>query len=155
MRHSHSFGFGLLLLLLIWVIPVGAQNRTAFEHSEILIKSKNGDHKFQVEIARAPDQLRLGLMYRRLLATDAGMLFDYGQSQKVTMWMKNTLIPLDMLFIDAAGRIVKIRERAVPGSQENISSMVPIRGVLELNGGTVSRLGISRGDTVRHEIFLD
>ena len=83
------------------------------------------------------------------------MLFDYTRTQNVEMWMKNTLIPLDMLFIDGAGRIVKIRERLVPGSLENISSSVPVRGVLELNGGTVSRLGISQGDKVRHEIFED
>ena len=69
------------------------------------------------------------------------------------MWMKNTLIPLDMLFIDTSGRSVHIRQRAVPGSLEAISSKVPVRGVLELNGGTVSRLGITRGDKVRHKIF--
>ena len=134
---------------------VGTQSGNAFERSEIVIESRGGDHTIKIEIARSREQLMLGLMYRRSLAPDSGMLFDYTRTQNVEMWMKNTLIPLDMLFIDGAGRIVKIRERLVPGSLENISSSVPVRGELELNGGTVSRLGISQGDKVRHEIFED
>jgi uncharacterized protein len=69
------------------------------------------------------------------------------------MWMRNTLIPLDMLFVDARGRIVSIRERAVPGSDEIIAAAAPVRAVIELNGGTTARLGIKPGDEVLHPIF--
>jgi uncharacterized membrane protein (UPF0127 family) len=92
-------------------------------------------------------------MYRRRMARDAGMLFLYKRSAPVQMWMKNTLIPLDMIFIAADGRIVTITERAVPRSLETISSGVPVIAVLELNGGTVSRLKIAVGDRIFHPAF--
>ena len=130
-----------------------AQKSVSFELSEVFIETKSGQHRFAVELAHTPEQLSFGLMFRRALPRNAGMLFDYARPQQVAMWMKNTLIPLDMLFIDKSGRIVHIRQRAVPGSLEAISSKVPVRGVLELNGGIVSRLGITRGDKVRHKIF--
>ncbi len=143
----------LVVLIFGWSAPADTQRRVSFEHSEVLIETKRGQHRFTVELAKTPEQLSFGLMFRRSLPRDAGMLFDYERPQRVAMWMKNTLIPLDMLFIDKSGRIVHIRKRAVPGSLDAISSKVAVRGVLELNGGTVSRLGIARGDKVRHEIF--
>jgi hypothetical protein len=81
------------------------------------------------------------------------MLFDYKQPTVATMWMRNTLIPLDMLFVDAQGRIVNIHERAVPQSDDVIGAAEPVRAVIELNGGTAARLGIERGDRVVHPIF--
>ena len=87
------------------------------------------------------------------MAPDAGMLFDYKTPSMATMWMKNTLIPLDMLFVDAQGRIVNIHERAVPGSLATISAAAPVRAVIELNGGTAARLGIRPGDRVMFPIF--
>ena len=147
------------ILMVLVVLSFGcstlanAQKGVSFKRSEIVIETKSGQHRFAVELADTPEQLSFGLMFRRALPQDAGMLFNYARPQKVAMWMKNTLIPLDMLFIDTSGYIVHIRQRAVPGSLEAISSKVPVRGVLELNGGTVSRLGITRGDKVRHEIF--
>ena len=143
----------LIFLSFGWNTLTNAQKSVSFERTEIFIETKSGQHRFAVEFAHTPEQLSLGLMFRRALPRDAGMLFNYARPQKVAMWMKNTLIPLDMLFIDSSGRIVHIRQRAVPGSLEAISSKVPVRGVLELNGGTVSRLGITRGDKVRHKIF--
>ena len=136
-----------------WSTLADAQKGVSLKRSEIFIVTKSGQHRFAVELAETPEQLSFGLMFRRALPQDAGMLFDYARPQQVSMWMKNTLIPLDMLFIDTSGHIVHIRQRAVPGSLEAISSKVPVRGVLELNGGTVSRLGITRGDKVRHKIF--
>ena len=136
-----------------WSTLANSQKGISFERSEIFIETKNGQHRFAVELAHTPEQLSFGLMFRRALPRDAGMLFDYARPQRVAMWMKNTLIPLDMLFIDTSGRIVHIHQRAVPRSLETISSKVPVRGVLELNGGTVSRLGITRGDRVHHKIF--
>lgn len=92
-------------------------------------------------------------MYRRSMAPDAGMLFDFGRPQPTTFWMKNTLIPLDMLFVGADGRIVNIHERAVPMSEEMIPSQGIVRAVIELNGGTAARLGIRPGDRVIYPIF--
>ena len=143
----------LVVLSFGWSTLADAQKSVSFERTEIFIETKSGQHRFAVEFAHTPEQLSFGLMFRRALPRDAGMLFNYARPQKVAMWMKNTLIPLDMLFIDTSGRIVHIRQRAVPGSLEAISSKVPVRGVLELNGGTVSRLGITLGDKVRHKIF--
>jgi uncharacterized membrane protein (UPF0127 family) len=81
------------------------------------------------------------------------MLFDFGEDKPVTMWMRNTLIPLDMLFIANDGRVVGIKERAVPQSSDIIAAPEPVRGVLELNGGTAQRLGLSAGDRVVHPMF--
>jgi hypothetical protein len=92
-------------------------------------------------------------MFRRSLAPDSGMLFDFKTPSMATMWMKNTLIPLDMLFVDEHGRIVNIAERAVPESTDTIAAAAPVRAVIELNGGTVARLGIRPGDQVVFPIF--
>ena len=142
-----------VILSVSWSTLANAQKFVNFKRSEISIETKSGPHRFAVELADTPEKLSFGLMFRRALPQDAGMLFVYARPQQVSMWMKNTLIPLDMLFIDTSGHIVNIHQRAVPGSLEAISSKVPVRGVLELNGGTVSRLGITRGDKVRHKIF--
>lgn len=147
---------GLLLILVLLGLPnaVSAQKPTSFERSSLTITDDRGTvHRFDVEIARSAEQLAFGLMFRSSLPRNAGMLFDYGRPQRVSMWMKNTLIPLDMIFIDAQGRIVTIAERAVPRSLRTINSGKVVRGVLELNGGTVSRLKIRVGDIVRHDIF--
>ena len=152
-RNGQAMRIVLAILFIGWSVQAIAQTGVSFERSEVIIDTKSGQHRFAVEIANTPEQLSLGLMYRRSLPREAGMLFDYRRPQHVAMWMKNTLIPLDMLFIDASGRVVNIRQRAVPGSLEAIPSSVPVLGVLELNGGTVSRLGITRGDKVRHAIF--
>jgi len=115
--------------------------------------SATGPHRFKVELAETPAQMTQGLMFRTSLAPDAGMLFDYKQPITATMWMRNTLIPLDMLFVDARGRIVNIHQRAVPQSLDVIAAAAPVRAVIELNGGTASRLGIEPGDRVVHPIF--
>ncbi len=124
-----------------------------FPKSELTIISATGPHRFDVEVAQTPAQMTQGLMFRTSLAPDAGMLFDYKQGTVATMWMRNTLIPLDMLFIDAQGRIVNIHERAVPQSLDVIAAAAPVRAVIELNGGTAARLGIRPGDRVEHPIF--
>ncbi|MDR3517829.1 MAG: DUF192 domain-containing protein [Azospirillaceae bacterium] len=107
-----------------------------------------GRYRFTVEVATTMAQQARGLMFRRTLATDAGMLFVEQFPRTMTMWMENTLIPLDMLFIDRQGQIVNIAERATPLSQDTIPSAGPVIAVLELNGGTAARLGIRAGDHV-------
>ena len=124
-----------------------------FPTSELTIISASGPHRFKVELAETPAQMTQGLMFRTSLAPDAGMLFEYQQPIAATMWMRNTLIPLDMLFVDRRGRIVNIHERAVPQSDDVIAAAEPVRAVIELNGGTASRLGIEPGDIVVHPIF--
>ena len=124
-----------------------------FATSELTIVSATGPHRFTVEVAETPAQMEQGLMFRRALAPDAGMLFDYKTPTMATMWMRNTLIPLDMLFVDAQGRIVNIHQRAVPQSLDVIAAAAPVRAVIELNGGTAARLGIAPGDQVQHPIF--
>jgi uncharacterized membrane protein (UPF0127 family) len=124
-----------------------------FSTSELTIVSTTGPHRFKVEVAETPEQMTQGLMFRRSLAPDAGMLFDYKEPTAATMWMRNTLIPLDMLFVDAQGRIVNIHQRAVPQSLDVIAAAAPVRVVIELNGGTAARLGIAPGDRVIHPIF--
>jgi hypothetical protein len=103
---------------------------------------------FTVEVAKTHEELERGLMNRSSLAADAGMLFDFSQDRPVTMWMENTLIPLDMLFVTADGRIAGIAARTVPLSREVIPSPGPIRAVIELNGGTAERDKIHVGDHV-------
>lgn len=107
-------------------------------------------HHFRVELAADDATRERGLMFRTRLAPDHGMLFDFGRTFTVHMWMKNTRIPLDMLFIRADGVIARIAADTVPFSEETVSSGNPVRYVLEVPGGTAARLGIRPGDRVRH-----
>ena len=120
----------------------------AAETSTLSIDSSQGPQSFKVELATTPSQMELGLMYRQNLPADAGMLFVYPSEQSVAFWMKNTLIPLDMLFIGADGRIRRIVERTIPLSTNPIPSGDPVRAVLEINGGAAEKLGIQAGDMV-------
>ena len=141
--------------LLVVLAPAAYAQLQTFPKAELTIASASGPHKFTVEVATTPGQMEQGLMFRRSLAADAGMIFDYGVPSLAAMWMKNTLIPLDMLFVDQHGRIINIHERAVPGSLEPIAAAAPARAVIELNGGTAARLGIKPGDRVIFPIFGD
>lgn len=133
---------------------VRAQALVDFPKSEVEVVSADGRrHRFAVELATTAEQLTQGLMYRRKLAADDGMLFDFAMERPVSMWMRNTLIPLDMLFIATDGRVVGIKERAVPQSSEIITAPGLVRGVLEINGGTAHRLGLAVGDRVLHPVF--
>ncbi|MEH6490220.1 DUF192 domain-containing protein [Hyphomonas oceanitis] len=115
----------------------------------------NGDsvHKFTVELANDPEEIRVGLMNRAEMAPNAGMLFDLGEPREASFWMKNTLIPLDMLFLDTDGKIIAIARNTVPGSLRSIGPGVPVKAVLELNGGRSEALGIEPGDVVEHALF--
>jgi hypothetical protein len=146
----------LTLLAAAWTGPVQGQSGgfATFATASLNIETAAGsEHAFNVEIAETPDQRAQGLMFRRQLAGDAGMLFLFDRSEERAMWMKNTLIPLDMLFIDDTGKIVRIEERTVPHSLRAIVSGSPVSAVLELNAGTASRLMIKPGDRVRHPAF--
>lgn len=136
------------------VAQLGLQPGEKFPTGELDIIITTGKRiKFKIEVATSIPQRAQGLMYRQNLDLYSGMLFDYGISQQATMWMKNTLIPLDMLFIDSTGKIVFIQERTVPLSETVIAAPEPVRAVLELAGGATSRLGIKPGDQVDYRIF--
>ena len=147
---------------LIYLLPLGAiwaplasiaQGFATFNRSKLRVVTKSGKHEFIVEIAVTDRQHAQGLMFRQSLAKNAGMLFDYKVPTSITMWMKNTFIPLDMIFIGNDGRVINVVQRAIPFSENVISSLGKARGVLEVNGGTASRLGIMPGDKILHGIF--
>ena len=136
------------LFLCLSALPALAAD-ISFEKAPLTVTTADGRaHAFTVELALESEQRAQGLMNRREMAGDAGMLFDFGETRRVLMWMKNTYLPLDMLFIASDGRIETIRENAVPFSESIIDSGVPVAFVLELNAGTVKRIGIAPGDHV-------
>lgn len=135
-------------------LPAAAVAAVPFETSTAVVVTKSGGRfPFRVELARTPDQRAQGLQDRKSLAPDAGMLFDFEPAQPVAMWMKNTFVPLDMIFIGQGGVIVHVARDTQPLSLRMIESPVPVRGVLELPAGTTARLGIRPGDRVEHDIF--
>jgi uncharacterized membrane protein (UPF0127 family) len=142
-----------IAFLLLAASVASAQTGTGFPKSALEIESGDQRHRFTIELAETPEQKARGLMFRRSMAPDAGMLFDYGAPREISMWMKNTYLPLDMVFIGAKGRIVEIVERTVPLSLTQIAPSEPARAVLELNAGTASRLGLKPGDRVIHELY--
>ncbi len=142
-----------VLLLVLLPLAAGAQSLVSFASDSLDIESGGKRHHFTIELALTPEQQAQGLMFRRSLAPDAGMLFPHDSEQELLMWMKNTLIPLDMVFIRADGTISRIAERAVPLSLATISSDGPAAAVLEVNGGTAARLGLKPGDKVIYKAF--
>jgi len=108
---------------------------------------------FTVEMALTPDQQTIGLMFRPEVKADEGMIFDWGQPRESSMWMRNTLAPLDMVFIAADGRIHRIAERTVPLSLTPVDSRGPVRATLELQGGITEKQDIRVGDRVLHRMF--
>jgi hypothetical protein len=131
-----------------------APKRVAAPTDELVIESASGAHRFDVEIADDDQERALGLMYRTSLPENGGMLFDFTHDvSEHSMWMKNTLIPLDIAFIAADGTIVRIAAMTTPRSLQSISSGAPVAAVLEVNGGRFEALGVKAGDRVRHPLF--
>ncbi|NBC97123.1 MAG: DUF192 domain-containing protein [Deinococcus-Thermus bacterium] len=135
---------GVIVILLGLV--AGAR---AAETVPVVVATADGEHLFRAEVADTTEERSRGLMFREELAPDAGMLFLFDPPRRVSFWMKNTYISLDMLFIDAAGRIVHIAERTEPESLDGHGPDQRVRAVLEINGGLADRLGIGPGDVVR------
>jgi hypothetical protein len=122
----------------------------AAELQSIKIATPSHDYFFSVEIAATKEQRAYGLMFRKELPQRHGMLFDFGRDQAVTMWMQNTSVPLDMIFIRSDGRILRVAEDNRPLSKELIPSGGVVRSVLEVSAGTARRLGITAGDRVAY-----
>lgn len=140
-------------LMVIFLMPFDGHAKEAGQtlaKSKLVIEAKDKQFAFQVELAKSPDERRIGLMHRREMAPDHGMLFDFGETAPVAMWMRNTYIALDMLFLRADGEIVNIAHDTVPHSETILSSDGPVRAVLEVPAGTMRLLGIKAGDRVLH-----
>jgi hypothetical protein len=117
------------------------------------VVSGNASHVFQVEVMRNDAERARGLMFRQFMPQDRGMLFDFERDTSVSMWMRNTYIPLDMLFIKADGRVHRVHERAQPLDETPIPAGAPVRYVLEINGGLAAKLGLKAGDVVKHALI--
>lgn len=154
-RMLTSLVTGLVLLLLApSLAPRALAEEITFLTDHLAIETADGDvHRFSVELALTPQQRARGLMYREEMAADAGMLFLFEREAPRSFWMKNTYLPLDILFLDRHGRIVAITADTVPLSEAPILSGLPAIGVLELNAGTAAGLGIGPGDRVLHRAF--
>lgn len=138
------------VLALFLLLPVAASaQETGLRKAALTIETPGGErHVFQVEWAGTPGEREHGLMFRTELDADAGMIFDFGEARTVMMWMKNTPLSLDMLFIDEEGVVSRVAERTVPYSEDIIASPGPVRYVLEINGGRSAALGIVPGSRV-------
>ncbi len=119
----------------------------------VIVTRDGARHGFMVEMALQPEQQTVGLMFRTSVPADGGMLFDWGAPRDSTMWMRNTVSPLDMLFINEDGTIRRVAEETVPRSLAMIESRGPVRATLELAAGTAKRLGIRVGDRVEQRVF--
>ena len=141
------------LYLLLILVCTGLMNVDDASGEPLQILSKNKGISIEVEIADTLEKRRIGLMHRTELAPQSGMLFDFKKDQPVSMWMKNTLIELDMFFADRRGYIVYIKEKAQPGDLSIVSIDIPVRAVLEMKGGFAEEHEIREGDKLSHPIF--
>lgn len=151
----------LLPILLVLSAPAAAQQDPSaqdtlieFGGPEMLsVETAEAVHEFTVDIASTPDQMERGLMWRDTLGASAGMLFIYDPVRPASMWMRNTQISLDILYLDEDGEVVKLIAHAQPGSLRSLGSSFAVAGVLELAGGRALELGIRPGSVVRHAAF--
>ncbi|MFZ1414366.1 MAG: DUF192 domain-containing protein [Defluviicoccus sp.] len=148
-RLSRALAFALLLA---GVLPAAAEPAPA-DPGVLILVTETGGFQLAVEVADTPAARRQGLQGRPKLAENAGMLFDFRTPQRVAMWMLNTYIPLDMLFLDDDGRVVAIAKNTVPLSLDRIGIEDPVRAVLEMQAGVVDRLNVRAGDRVCHPIY--
>lgn len=146
-------------LAVFTVVPMRAQTATdraqpVLPKEKLVIVTSDGiSHPFDVEMAITPEQQEVGLMFRPTVPADGGMLFDWGEPRDSTMWMRNTVAPLDMLFMGRDGRVRRIAENTTPESLAMIPSGGPTRATLELAAGTAARLHIRVGDRVEQRVF--
>jgi uncharacterized protein len=141
----------LLIILGLFLFQQGGKVKTVFGTDQVaIIRPSGARHVFTVELAQTPEQLAQGLMYRDRLPSRSGMLFIFPMVEETSMWMRNTQIPLDMLFIGADSRITHIVSNTRPFDERPIPSGGPVRGVLEINAGKAAELSIGVGDKVEN-----
>jgi uncharacterized protein len=143
--------FALLALAFASAAPLSSEAQ--MQRETLTLVTASGERKIEIEVARTPDEQAKGLMFRTELADTSGMLFPYSPPRELTMWMRNTYIPLDMVFIRKDGIVHRIEVRTEPLSEAVISSGTPAAAVLELAGGAAERLGLKPGDRVVHPHF--
>lgn len=146
------FKFVKIFLAILLIVSCSKQDETA-QKTNMIITTTNGDVKYVVEEAQTPDELQKGLMFRDSVPENGGMIFDLTNVQNVAMWMKNTKIPLDMIFLDTDGTINWIFENATPLSEDYIIPPVAPAAVIEVNGGDIQKHGIKIGDIVKHKFL--
>jgi uncharacterized protein len=152
-RRGLRAGFWMMIAVAGALCAFTGPDARAANIQPLEIVTKSGVHVFSVEMATTEQEKETGLMYRKELADGKGMLFDFSPEQEVSMWMKNTYIPLDMIFIRADGRILRIAENTEPMSTRIIPSRGLAKGVLEVIAGTAQKYGIAPGDRVAHPLF--
>ncbi len=123
------------------------------EAEELWINTRQGRFRFTAEIADDDSERSSGLMFRQSMPPTHGMLFDFQETRQVIMWMRNTPLPLDMIFVDKSGRVVRIAERTTPFSDATIDSGEPVSFVLEINAGVSRLIGLKAGDHLEHRVF--
>lgn len=143
----------LLLALLLAILADGVALAAEQPRDQIVFVTRSGAHAFDVEIADTSQSRSVGLMNRREMADRHGMLFNFHVEEEILMWMKNTYIPLDMIFLSRKGRVISIAKHTQPLSEAVISSHKPAYAVLELNAGAADRIGLAVGDTAQNPIF--
>jgi uncharacterized protein len=148
-----AFVFALIALTTTMAPMVHAQSAAKFKRDTLSLMTAGGEKKIDIEVAETLEQKSLGLMFRTSLADNQGMLFPYERPQELTMWMKNTYISLDMVFIRADGVVHRIAVRTEPLSERIVASEGDVVAVLELPGGAAERLGLKAGDRVAYPLF--
>ena len=147
----------VIAALLTFLLALGFlhpnDSRADMKQEILTIKTATGTHTFSIEVAETPEQKARGLMFRRSLPDDRGMLFPYEPPQEATMWMKNTYISLDMIFIRKDGTVHRIETATEPFSEAVIASRGDVSAVLELRAGMAGKIGLKPGDHIRHRLF--
>jgi uncharacterized membrane protein (UPF0127 family) len=146
-----NFGTRLIALLL-GLAPVGA-TQAACVDTAVEMRGPSGTQRFTVEVADEVAEQSQGLMFREKMATSAGMLFVFPKPKHAQFWMRNTLIPLDMIFADATGLVTRVHPNAIPHDESPIDGGDGVVFVLEINGGLAARLGITEGSQMRHPLI--
>ena len=141
---------GSRFILSLWLVFLASAGWATCSEDSVSLRGPFGEARFRVAVADTAAERSRGLMFVDQMAQGVGMLFVYDNEQPVAFWMRNTLIPLDMIFADAEGRVIKVHENAVPHDETPIPSDGPAQFVLEINGGLSRRLGIAAGAEMRH-----
>ncbi|MGV0005704.1 MAG: DUF192 domain-containing protein [Candidatus Porifericomitaceae bacterium WSBS_2022_MAG_OTU9] len=156
MATENTPGPAVWLVLLGWLLPLPLAAECSFAPpSKVAVHGRHGCATFMLQLAHLPQQRRCGLSGRSHLAMDHGMLFDFRGSTSVSMWMKDTKIPLDMLFVDAKGKVTAVHARAEPYSEQLIHAPFGTAAVLELAAGVAADRGLGQGGTILHHIFAN
>ncbi len=153
MSRLNAFAVSAVVLALSQTAAIAEDQPQSLRTEPLELVTKSGVKHVTVEVADHEQQREIGLMYRRSLADDHGMLFEFNAVEPVSFWMKNTYIPLDIVFIAPSGKVVSIARKATPMSEAAIPSGGPVDAVLELRGGRAAEIGLEPGDTVRAKFF--